>query len=199
MARQRTQIKRSQFTTSAEVRQIIRSLAEVKRYAQLSTANVPAAAGSVLNLTNGIIQGDDINQRSGDQIRFTKQILRVRFSAVVANQTVRFIFFKDNTNRGTTPAVTEVLNSASVMSQLNPVTMLQKRFTILADVNLSCSLNGEAIKERVVNLRSKYPVYYNGATAVATANGPGSTFVLAIGETASGLYDVSYEAHYLDM
>jgi hypothetical protein len=160
---------------------------------------VPAAAGNVINLSNGIIQGDDINQRTGGKIKCTKQILRVRFSAVVASQSVRFIFFKDNTNRGTTPAVTEVLNSASVMSQYNPTVMLQHRFTILADITLNGNLNGEAIKERVVTSKAKYPIYYDATTAIAAANGPGATFVLVIGETASGLYDVAYEAHYLDL
>lgn len=174
-------------------------MAEVKRYPQLSTANVPAAAGTVQNLTNGIVQGDDVIQRSGDKIRILKQILRVRFSAVVANQSVRFLLFKDNTNRGTTPAVTELLNSASVVAQYNPVTMLQRRFTVIADVTLSCSLNGEAIKERTITSKKGYPVYYNGATAVSTSNGPGSTFCLIIGETASGLYDVAYEVHYTDI
>ncbi|UTQ50799.1 MAG: 21.8 kDa coat protein [Tomato albetovirus 1] len=185
--------------TAKEVRAIVAGMAETKRFALANTANVPAAAGTVINLTNGVIQGDNVNERSGDKIKLTKQILRVRFSAVVASQTVRFILFKDNTNRGTTPAVTELLNSASLMSQYNPTTMVQQRFTVLADVSLNGNLNGEAIKERVISRNSKYSVYYSGGTAIATANGPGATFVLVIGETASGLFDIGYEVHYLDL
>lgn len=177
---------------------MLASQVELKRFVLLSTANVPAAAGTVINLSNGIVQGDDGNNRSGNLINVKRQILRVRFSAVAASQTVRFIFFKDNNNRGTTPAVLELLQSASLMSQFNTTVSLQHRFSILHDISISGNLNGESIKERVINNKRTYPIYYDASTAVAAANGPGATFVLVIGETASGLYDIAYEVHYGD-
>lgn len=170
---------------------------EHKRFALISNTNSNATAGTVNNLTNGIIQGDDINQRSGDQIRIRSHRLLVRASAVTVNQTFRFIWFRDNMNRGTTPTVTEVLNSANFMSQLNPAPLQQKRFTILADFQLDCNVAGEAIKSRDTRLPGG-SVFYNGQTAVAAANGPGALFLLEIGDSLTGLYDFSYEPIYTD-
>lgn len=170
---------------------------EHKRFALISNTNSNATAGIVNNLTNGIIQGDDINQRSGDQIRIKSHRLVVRASAVTVNQTFRFVWFRDNMNRGTTPTVLEVLNSANFMSQLAPAPLQQKRFTILADFQLDCNVAGEAIKSHVLNVGGTN-VFYNGATAVAASNGPGALFLLEIGDSLTGLYDFSYEPIFTD-
>lgn len=170
---------------------------EHKRFALVSTTNSNATAGIVNNLTNGIIQGDDINQRSGDQVLIKFHKLTIRASAVTVNQTFRFIWFRDNMNRGTTPGVTEVLNTANFMSQLAPAPMQQKRFTILADFQLDCNVAGEAIKSKVLG-QGGTSVYYNGATAVAASNGPGALFLLEIGDSLTGLFDYSYEPIYTD-
>jgi len=175
----------------------LESMLEVKRFALVSTTNSNATAGVVNNLTNGIIQGDDINQRSGDQIRILRHRLVVRASAITVNQTFRFVWFRDNMNRGTTPGVTEVLNTANFMSQLAPAPLQQKRFTILADFQLDCNVAGEAIKSRVLQEPGQL-VYYNGGTAIAGANGPGSLFLLTIGDSLTGLFDFSYEPQYID-
>lgn len=170
---------------------------EHKRFAVLANTNSNATAGNVINLTNGIIQGDDITQRSGDQIRIKSHRLVVRASAITVNQTFRFVWFRDNMNRGTTPGVTEVLNTANFMSQLNPAPLQQKRFTILADFQLDCNVAGEAIKSKVINQPGNL-VFYNGATAVAASNGPGAIFLLEIGDSLTGLYDLAYEPIYTD-
>lgn len=175
----------------------LEELLEVKRFALVSTINSNSTAGVVNNLTNGIIQGDDIIQRSGDQIRILRHRLTVRASAITVNQTFRFIWFRDNMNRGTTPGVTEVLNTANFMSQLSPAPLQQKRFTILADFQLDCNVAGEAIKSRVLQQPGQL-VFYNGATAVAGANGPGAIFLLTIGDSITGLFDFSYEPQYTD-
>lgn len=170
---------------------------EKKRFALVSTTNTNATAGIVNNLTNGIIQGDDINQRGGDQIRIISHTLHVRASAVTVSQTFRFIWVRDNMNRGTTPSVTEILNTANFMSQYNPAPLQQKRFTILRDFSLNCNLAGESIKSRTINIPGSV-VYYNAQTAVAGANGPGALFLLTIGDSITGLFDFSYEPIYVD-
>jgi hypothetical protein len=195
--RRRTKRNTVNGTTKQQVKAMMLSRVELKRFPLISNTNTNATAGIVNNLTNGIIQGDDINQRSGDQVRIFKHTLRVRATAITVSQTFRFIWFKDNTNRGTTPTVTEVLNSANHMSQYNPAPMQQHRFTILKDFVLNCSLTGESIKERIVTLPG-HLVNYNGQTAVAGANGPGAVFLLVIGDSLVGLYDFAYEAVYTD-
>lgn len=196
-----TNTKRTKTSRSAlsrrDVAQMIMARQELKRFPLVNTANTNATAGVVQNLTNGIIQGDDISQRTGDQIRIVKHTLRVRATAITVSQTFRFIWFKDNTNRGSTPTVLEVLNTASHMSQYNPISLQQKRFTIFNDFVLNCSLTGESIKERVIT-RKGHVVNYNGATAVAASNGPHANFLLVIGDSLTGLYDIGYEAVYTD-
>lgn len=165
------------------------------------TSNVGIASttvGTVVNLTNGIVQGDDVSQRSGDKIKLVTNKFHFRSTALLTSQSFRVIIFRDNMNRGTTPAVTEVLNSANFMVMYNPVTMLQGRFKIVKDVTLDCNVNGEAIKHFYLTWKGA-PCFYNGATAGAASNGPGALFFLMIGEAGSGLFDYSYEAQYLDV
>lgn len=189
----RTNIRKQSRLRSSQLGRLL----EHKRFALVSVNNSNTTAGIVNNLSNGIIQGDDINQRSGDQIRIKSHRLMVRSSAITVNQTFRFIWFRDNMNRGTTPTVLEVLNTASFMSQLAPAPLQQKRFTILADFQLDCNVAGEAIKSHVMNI-SGSNVFYNGATAVAASNGPGALFLLEIGDSITGLFDFSYEPIYTD-
>ena len=190
--------KRNKYTTASDVRNILRGNAELKRFVLLSTTNSNTTTGTVINLTNGIIQGDDLNQRSGDQVKVQKHTLHVKASAITVNQSFRFILFKDNMNRGTTPGVAEILNTANYLSQYNTVTKQQNRFTILRDFMLDCNVAGESIKSRVVNAKG-HRVSYNGATAVAASNGPGAIFLLVIGDSLTGQYDLSYESVYLDL
>jgi hypothetical protein len=191
------QSKRAKLPKSRPMQRMVMYQLERKRFALVSTTNTNATAGIVNNLTNGIVQGDDINQRSGDQIRIVSHELKVRASAVTVSQTFRFIWFRDNMNRGTTPTVTEVLNTANFMSQYSPAPLQQKRFTILRDFSLNCNLTGESIKSRTITLPGAN-VFYNGATAVAGSNGPGALFLLTIGDSLTGLFDFSYEPVYTD-
>lgn len=184
--------------TVGDVKRIIRGQAEIKRYVAVSVTNGNTTAGSITNLSNGIVQGDDLTQRAGDQIRMVKHILSVRATAITVSQTFRFIWIKDNTNRGTVPTVLEVLSNVNFMAPYAPAPLQQSRFSILADFKLNCSLTGESIKSRTLKLPGKL-VSYNGATAVAASNGPGATFLLVIGDSNTGLWDFSYEAHYTDL
>ena len=165
-ANKRTFAKRTKYTTASDVRNIIMGNAELKRFVLISSGNSNSTAGVVNNLTNSIVQGDDLNQRTGDQIKVQKHVLHVKASAITVNQSFRFILFKDNNNRGSTSTVGEVLNSANYLSQYNPVTKQQHRFTILHDFMLNCNVAGESIKSRVVKSKG-HRVSYNGSTAVA--------------------------------
>lgn len=197
MANRRMQKNLKRVNVARSVRRALDKFVEKKRFALISNTNGNTTAGVVNNLTNGIVQGDDINQRSGDQVRIKTHRLHIRASAITVSQTFRFLLVRDNMNRGTTPTVLEVLNTANFMSQYNPTSLQQKRFTIMRDVSLDCSLTGESIKHVTFELPGSL-VSYNGATAVAASNGPGAIFLLEIGDSLTGLYDFSYEPIYTD-
>jgi hypothetical protein len=184
--------------TLRDVKNLLESTAELKRFVTSNTGIASTTVGTVVNLTNSIVQGDDLNQRSGDQIKIVKNTLHFRATAVTTSQSFRVIIFKDLTNRGSTPAVTEILNSANYMVMYTPTPMQQSRFKIYADFMLDCNINGETIKHKYVTWKGT-KCFYNGSTAVATANGPGALFFLLIGEAGSGLWDWSYQATYHDL
>ncbi|AAA69584.1 coat protein [Satellite tobacco necrosis virus 2] len=186
-------------SVASQVRSIVESMAEQKRFAFLTNTNTVTTAGTVINLSNNIVQGDDLVNRTGDQIKTIHQTLLTRCTGITNSQSFRFIWFRDNTNRGTTPAVTEVLDSASITSQYNPTTFQQKRFTVFQDFMLDTSIVGRVIVHRTAVDKKRRAIFYNGAASVAASNGPGATFVLVIGSHATGQYDVTAEIVYLDM
>ncbi len=181
-----------------EIRQVLENTAEVKRLQFIDNTNTISNTGTVVNISNNIVQGDDISTRTGNQVRALRQWLYVRFTAITDSQSARIIWFKDNTNRGTTPAVTELLQSATITSPYAPASMQQHRFTIFKDFTLNCSLNGELIKSAEYMHNKRHMIYYNGAAAVASANGPGATFILIIGNVSTGQWDAGAEIQYLD-
>ncbi len=185
-------------TQSRQIRQVLENTAETKRLQFIDNTNLISNTGTVVNISNNIVQGDDISTRTGNQVRALRQWLYVRFTALVTSQSARIIWFKDNTNRGTTPAVTELLQSATITSPYAPASMQQRRFTIFKDFTLDCNIAGEAIKSREFHHVKRHMIYYNGAAAVATANGPGATFLLIIGNDSSGQWDAGAEIQYLD-
>lgn len=185
------------------VKQLVRSMlaAQLERKAIVSniTAAATPTAGTVLNLTNAIIQGDDVNQRSGDKVRCIKHKIRVNAQAIINSQTTRFIVFKDTQQNGTIPTVLDVLDNADYLSQYDILNVYQqKRFIILWDKVLDVNIAGESIKTVSKNLQPTGDIWYNGATAVNASNGRNSLFILIIASNSSGTYDYSWEMQYTD-
>jgi len=171
-------------------RRVLMNTAEKKvKSINASGANT-GVAGTVINLTNGIVEGDDIFDRSGTKIFVSKIEARFRATAVINSQTTRFIIFRDLFNQGTTPAVSDVLPVATVTSHYSDTRYVQqKRIVILDDWVVDVNIAGEAVKTRKFGRQNAGAVYYNGATAVAGSNGKGSIFLLVIGTAATGTYD----------
>lgn len=158
-----------------------------------------SSAGTVINLTNSIIEGNDINQRSGTTIRVTRQAFRMIFRAITNDQSARFIIFRDLFNTGTTPTVTEVLPTTGILSHFSDTREIQqRRYHILLDRMIDCSVAGPSILSDSAILNFKGNVYYNGSTAVASANGRGAIFLLVIGSLSTGTYDYDWQGTYSD-
>jgi len=191
--------KRTSKSVGVIVNKAIQRRAE-KKVGITGNQNVTiTTAGTVINLSNNIAQGDDFFQRTGDKITIVNQLLKTRAVALIGSQTMRFILFSDRFNQGTTPSVTDVLqagNFIATYSQLNVVQ--QKRFAIHRDWTLDCNFAGEAIKSHTVHM-GEISIYYNGSTSVATSNGKNAMFLLVIGSAATGTYDFNWEATYIDV
>lgn len=190
---------RKNIAVKAMVKQMINARAEHKNYINQQLATVISTVGAVINLSNTIIQGDNYNNRSGSVIRLINQKFIIRVTGVTFSSTNRFILFKDMENNGVTPATTDVLDAASFVAGYNSQEVVQqKRFVILKDWITNNNLNGETITSMVYKTNRPSTVYYNGPTAIASANGKGAYFLLAIGSSAAAVFDFSWQGVYTD-
>lgn len=174
--------------------------AERKNYINQQLSNVVATTGAVINLSNNIIQGDNYNNRSGNTIRLMYQKLLIECSAIINSSTNRFILVRDMENNGVTPAVTDILDAASYIAGYSSLeTVQQHRFTILKDWVTNNNINGEQRTSLTYTNAQPAKVFYNGTTAVASANGKGAIFLLVIGSGSTAVYDFSWQGFYTDM
>ncbi len=189
---------------NARIRQMVRSMiaanVELKRYVVAFTGITTSTAGSVSPVTQGIVQGDSLLTRDGDQIIVKNLWIRYQLTMNTGMvNTQRLIVFWDNQANGATPAVGEVLNSASWITGYNPVIQQQRRFHILLDKAVVASNNGSnTSNNREWKFKLNHRVTFLGTTDVATANGRGAMFVLFISDGANALYSASFSIEFTD-
>lgn len=175
-----------------------------ERKVQISSAgSAVVTAGSVASLSHIITQ----NASGAGRIGTTLNMRHFRYCFTVSIPplgTIRYILFRDTISNGTNPAVTDVLNSATVLSGYNPIYRDNKRFVILKDIVLSNTSDGAfAIQQvHVSNLRQNCKVSYIGNTGSTTDNGPNAYYALSVGQnlvagTAASNQDWEFE--YTDM
>jgi len=150
------------------------------------TAVVPVA-GVVVSLSQNILQSTTGLGRIGSHI----QVKRVRFAVTVnlpATITVRYILFKDTISNGTNPAVTDVLNAATVVSGYNPTYLDNGRFVILMDKLFTNCYDGAALnttqQSHVFITNQNTRVSYIGNSGTTADNGPNSYYWLSIANGA---------------
>lgn len=181
------------------VRQTLAARIEKKVFSVTAVGVSVATAGTVINITNGIVEGDDISNRSGTLIRPVMIRLLYRGTAVTTSSSVRFILFRDMLNQGTTPAASDLLPGGNWISQYADTREIQQhRFKILNDVMFDLNIAGQNVRTLQSTLAMKGEVFYNGATAVASANGKGAIFLLVIGNAISTAYDYTVQTVFTD-
>ncbi len=188
--------KSSRKGTVAELSQIF---ARPRVFRNVETKAVDLTTNSTVNYAGAIqtltlcAQGNDWNQRSGNSIRC--QALQIGLTAVVAagNRAYRYIVFADMEQRGTTPAVTDVLEYTSspyaVISPYNHI--FAHRFVILHD-QLVAHIDSTVGQATAFDFALSYDghIRYIGTTAAAASNGEGSIYFLIIGDNVTS--DVTY-------
>lgn len=163
------------------------------------TAALPSTSGTIHQLTNFIVQGDNFNQRAGDKITCADHTLKINATAITNSTSIRYILFQDQQNNGTTPVVTDVLDTADYLAGYSQLAVLQqRRFRILHDSTLDVNIAGEALKTREYKLPKSGVTWFNGATAVAASNGKGALFMLIIASAAAGTSDYTWTYRYYD-
>jgi hypothetical protein len=194
--------KRGVDASTASRRQIISLLnarRERKYFGDIDTGTL-TVAGGIARITQRIIQGDSSSTRDGAQIEMfmLKLHYNFRLGGATAGQ-ARLIVFSDTQNAGTTPAVTDVLSTASPSSSYTRDVEIVKRYHILYDSIVGQTpSSATASIVRYVKLKPKYIVSYNGTTDAATANGKNAMFAILIADNTSTQFSVSYAVMYYD-
>lgn len=188
---------------SREVARVLNARVEHKRAVATTGSNIDwSTTGVVSQLSTDIAQGDNIGQRSGDTIRPQRLIVRLYSTGSLQVASGRVIIFQDSMANGSTPAVTDVLDSAVYLAPYAAPTRQERRFKILLDqyiVNNPSASNQESV--HTFDLRLKGSIHYLGSAAAAASAGRNTIYVLFISRTALAgniVYRWSYDLEYID-
>lgn len=169
------------------VKNMIRSSKEVKNVAvSLSYANT--VAGVVSEISRLIVQGDNINQRSGDQIMPMHLDINYTLTSGVGstNALHRIIIFQDTMNLGTLPTVAQVLDGASYISTYTIVANQQRRWKVLHDrIHGVVGASNSAATHVQRRIPMKGAIFYNGTAAAATDNGRGAIYIMTLTDSVA--------------
>jgi hypothetical protein len=201
----KTKMKNGPRAKSTEVRKIVNSVLAQRTEMKFNTTNftlaAPGVAGVVTPVTQTIIQGDQVNQRSGNAIFVHKLDFLLTANSGIQDA-VRVLLFVDKRNIGTLPLVTDVLDSARPTSPYDIVATVNNRYTFLYDELIAMSNTGSSSASiaRTVYRTIRKKVAFNGTTSVTTANGMNAIFVLLISDSAvSPAVAWDCGIHYTDM
>jgi len=137
--------------------------AEKKKFTQ-SISQTPNNTGTVVNLCN-IAAGDDASQRDGNSIllKYIDYKLTATINASATSTTIRQLIFIDKSNQNSNPSVTDVLENASQVGQLNVDNVA--RFWILSDKMYTVTITGDQSCNDHIYIPCDFHVKYNGTAS----------------------------------
>lgn len=165
-------------------------------------------AGTVFNYIplSSITQGTAEGSRTGNAIRITRLYIRGAFIVSDTRSILRLIVVKDMQSNGGTPAVTDVLQTASYLSHYNSKFVTKvggSRFVVLRDVvfytqqsivSTTCGGNFEW------DLSSAgCVVTYSGNAGTVADVVSNNFFVMAISDNANTTFAMSTQLHFRDL
>jgi hypothetical protein len=170
-----------------EVKSAIMATRERKNYSVTATYQ-NTVAGVVSPLSQGLVQGDTLNTRTGYTIFPLKLQLNYSFlsGAGSTNSLHRIIVFADKLNQGTLPTVVQVLDGAVYNSTYALLNKQQSRFKILYDkMHGVVGAGNSAATHAQLVIKLKGQIFYNGTANVAADNGPHSLFVMTLTDSVA--------------
>lgn len=157
-----------------------------------------AVAGAVFSVDN-LTQGDTFNTREGNSIKVKSWQLNLDFLTTTSTgSVVRIIAYLDKENRAATPAVTDVLEAASVVSPVNHTNL--HRFTIISDKRFTM-VGGQDTAVKIVNDYSQHQHHarYNDGNAGTSADyRENHLFFIVIATTANIGYNYYSRLEFID-
>jgi len=187
------------------VRSLVNQMAETKNYINTQATTLSLVGGAVFPITQHIIEGDELNQRSGRQIALKSIELRLAASIPVGTQfaTLRFVLFMDRMNLGAVPVTTDVLDSSTTTSPYAATSWQAHRFKILHDSCCPMVFSGadQQIFKKIV-VKPKDKVEFNNAADVAGSNFKNSVHLLVLSDTVGALapsFNFTVSVFYSDL
>ncbi len=161
----------------------------------------PDIAG-VVTLVNGIAQGQDTDDRDGDQVLFTSIQIKLLARAHTAgdHSLIRVMLVQDRQCNGTALTPTLVLSKVTEFAIINaPLKLTNKfRFRVLMDRYIEVNDNGHdsAILSKYIklNVKTRYTGATNGIASITT----NSIFAIIIGSVALGDYNWITRVRFVD-
>lgn len=134
-----------------------------RHYTDIDAGGTPNNAGYI-TLINEIAQGDDVANRQGNSL--LHKYVKINYACTIngsATETfVRIIVFTDTANQGSTPSVTSVITTASVVAQKNVDN--QKRFVILKDIKFWLNAANKTQTIGKIYIPTNYHCRYSGSS-----------------------------------
>lgn len=169
-----------------------------KKFFDVNASGTQSSTATLINLSN-IGQGDDYNQRNGNSILV--QSIQGRFNLTMndAAGTTQFrcIIFRDNDQRGTDPAVSDLLEVTSNPGYFTSPLLhyVNKRFTILKDYNLMLDKSKaltKAWKYYIPFSSGKYHIKYQSTAAADGSNWEGALYMIVFSDQTTNLPTFTY-------
>lgn len=172
-----------------------------------------ALAGSVV-LLNGVATGTDFNARIGRKIVIKSLLFRCRFenrtditgATPAAGDTVRVLLVFDSQSNGAAPAVTDILNSASVVDTMNLNN--RDRFRILKDFYITTggdnysagTLTAGSPRPVIVKkyLKLNLEVIFSGTGATVGSIASGGLYFIPIADSAVANMNYCTRVRFID-
>lgn len=143
-----------------------------------------------ITLMNGVAQGDDYTNRDGRKVIFKSIQLRIiafGTPGTAVDQSIRYLIVYDKQPTGALPAVTDILDTAAVVSNTNLSN--RDRFIILKDKVISCQLNTTAAAPQYHNekyMKINLETVFSGTSAAITSISSGAIYLVQVGTVAAG-------------
>lgn len=149
-------------------------------------------AGQVQALPSLIAQGDDATSRDGNSIKITSMLIRgyvTQATGSTAPVTTRFMIFTDVSSNASPPLVTDVLQTANVLSPMNRVN--GSRFKILFDRNYTTDPD-DLRKGIKVFKKMQHHIHYLDGSNTSTSLGQGAIYFLWVTDTGGAAVSTTW-------
>lgn len=175
--------------------EITRTLEE-KYFISTLASTASLAGGVIFPVTQLIIEGDEVNQRTGRQITLTgvRFSLNASLPALGLAGSLRVLLFSDTMNLGTGILTTDVINAATITAPVLATGYQEKRFKFHLDHVFSMVVGGaDQQVHLLLDRKLSHKVTYNNSGNTTNANSRNAMYLLFLTDLAANTPNYSYD------